>query len=54
MKKLFIIAFLALGFYQAQAQVTFRPGLRGGLNFHILQKEILTIHHIMILIWDIM
>ncbi len=38
MKKLFIIAFLALGFYQAQAQVTFRPGLRGGLNFSHFTK----------------
>ena len=38
MKKLFIIAFLALGFYQAQAQVTFKPGLRGGLNFSHFTK----------------
>jgi hypothetical protein len=38
MKKLFIIAFLALGFYQAQSQVTFKPGLRGGLNFSHFTK----------------
>ncbi|MFM9987451.1 outer membrane beta-barrel protein [Flavobacterium sp.] len=34
MKKLFIVAIIALlGFTQMQAQVTFKPGLRGGLNF---------------------
>ena len=34
MKKLFIVAIIALlGFTQTQAQVTFKPGLRGGVNF---------------------
>jgi hypothetical protein len=34
MKKLFVVAIIALfGITQAQAQVSFRPGLRGGLNF---------------------
>ncbi|AIG30986.1 hypothetical protein IA01_11210 [Flavobacterium psychrophilum] len=34
MKKLFIVAIIALlGVVQAEAQVTFKPGLRGGLNF---------------------
>ena len=34
MKKLFIVAIIALlGFTQTEAQVTFKPGLRGGVNF---------------------
>lgn len=34
MKKLFIVAALCfIGFTQSNAQVTFKPGLRGGINF---------------------
>ena len=41
MKKLFIVAIIALlGFTQMQAQVTFKPGLRGGVNFsHFTQGD---------------
>jgi hypothetical protein len=37
MKKVFIIAFLAF-FGMTQAQVTFKPGLRGGINFSHISK----------------
>ncbi|MEO8235350.1 MAG: outer membrane beta-barrel protein [Flavobacterium sp.] len=41
MKKLFIVAIIALlGFTQTEAQVTFKPGLRGGVNFsHFTQGD---------------
>jgi hypothetical protein len=41
MKKLFIVAVLCFfGLTQSNAQVTFKPGLRGGLNFsHFTQGE---------------
>lgn len=44
MKKLFIVALIALlGFTQTQAQVTFKPGLRGGVNFsHFTQGDSFT------------
>ena len=39
MKKLFIVTIIALlGFTQTEAQVTFKPGLRGGLNFSHFTK----------------
>ena len=42
MKKLFIVAIIALlGFTQMEAQVTFKPGLRGGVNFaHFTQGDL--------------
>ncbi len=41
MKKLFIVAIIALfGITQTEAQVTFKPGLRGGVNFaHFTQGD---------------
>lgn len=33
MKKIYIAAFVFFAFLQAQAQVTFRPGIRAGVNF---------------------
>lgn len=39
MKKLFIVAIIALlGITQTEAQVTFKPGLRGGVNFSHFTK----------------
>ena len=39
MKKIFIVAIIVLlGFTQIQAQITFKPGLRGGLNFSHFTK----------------
>lgn len=39
MKKLFLLSFLAIGFSQINAQITFKPGIRGGLNLSSITQS---------------